>query len=201
MNDILIATNNNHKIDEIRPLIPSEFKLITLQDKGFNQDIPETGITLIENALQKAHFIHDRFNVNCFADDTGLEIDALDGRPGVFSARYAGVQCSAKDNVEKVLMEMKGLINRKARFITVIALIFNNQEFLFEGRVEGEILTTIHGEGGFGYDPIFIPEGQYLSFAEMPLDMKNKISHRALAVEKLVEFLKRDEFRNRIANQ
>ncbi len=201
MSELLIATNNNHKIEEIKPLLPLGIKLITLKEKGFNEDIPETGTTLIENALQKAHYIHDRFNVNCFADDTGLEIDSLDGRPGVYSARYAGVQCSAKDNVEKVLKEMHHATNRKARFITVIALIFNNQEFLFEGRVEGEILTKIHGEGGFGYDPIFIPEGQYLSFAEMPLDMKNKISHRALAVEKLVEFLKRDEFRNRITNQ
>lgn len=196
MSDILIATNNKHKIEEIEPLLPDGINLITLRDLQFDQDIPETGKTLVENALQKARFIHERFNVNCFADDTGLEIDALDGRPGVYSARYAGPQCSPKDNVEKVLEEMVGVINRKARFITVIALIYNNKEYLFEGKVEGEMLTSIHGAGGFGYDPIFLPEGQYMSFAEMPLEMKNKISHRALAVTKLVEFLKRDQFRD-----
>lgn len=193
MTDILIATNNKHKIEEIKPLLPDGINLITLRDLQFDQDIPETGSTLVENALQKARFIHDKFNVNCFADDTGLEIDALEGRPGVYSARYAGPLCSSKDNVEKVLNEMSGMVNRKARFVTVIALIFKNQEFLFEGRVEGEMLTSIHGSGGFGYDPIFLPEGHYLSFAEMPLDMKNKISHRALAVGKLVEFLKRGQ--------
>jgi XTP/dITP diphosphohydrolase len=197
MSEILIATNNKHKIEEIKPLLPVGIKLMTLSDFKFEEDIPETGDTLIDNALQKARFIHERFNVDCFADDTGLEIDALDGRPGVYSARYAGPQCSPKDNVEKVLEEMNGMVNRKARFITVIALIYNNQEFLFEGRVEGEMLTTIHGEGGFGYDPIFLPEGQYLSFAEMPLEMKNRISHRALAVAKLVEFLGRDQFRDK----
>lgn len=197
MSEILIATNNKHKIEEIEPLLPDGIKLMTLKDFKFEEDIPETGDTLIDNALQKARFIHEKFNVNCFADDTGLQIDALDGRPGVYSARYAGPQCSPKDNVEKVLQEMNGMVNRKARFITVIALIYNNQEYLFEGRVEGEMLTTIHGEGGFGYDPIFLPEGQYLSFAEMPLEMKNKISHRALAVAKLVEFLGRDQFRDK----
>ena len=190
MKQIVIATNNQHKVDEIIPLLPTDVKLITLSQLGVTQDIPETGVTLEENALQKARFIYQQFHVDCLADDTGLEIDALDGSPGVYSARYAGEQCSASDNVDKVLSEMKGAQNRSARFRTVIALIYNHKEYLFEGVVEGEILSSRHGDSGFGYDPIFLPVEQYLSFAEMPLDMKNNISHRALAVQKLIAFLK-----------
>ncbi len=190
MKQIVIATNNQHKVDEIIPLLPADVKLITLSQLGVTQDIPETGTTLEENALQKARFIHQQFHVDCLADDTGLEIDALNGSPGVYSARYAGEHCSASDNVDKVLSEMKGVQKRSARFRTVIALIYNHKEYLFEGVVEGEILSSKHGDSGFGYDPIFLPVEQYLSFAEMPLDMKNKISHRALAVQKLIAFLK-----------
>jgi XTP/dITP diphosphohydrolase len=188
--ELIIATQNRHKIEEIRPLIPSNIELISLDKFNHFGEIPETGFTLTENALQKARFIHDKFGKNCFADDTGLEIDALNGRPGVYSARYAGEHCSPSDNVKKVLLEMNGTLNRKARFKTVIALIYNNEEFFFEGNVEGEILSTIQGEGGFGYDPIFLPEGHFLSFAEMPLAMKNTISHRALATKKFIEFIK-----------
>ncbi len=190
MRKLIIATNNQHKIDEILPLLPQDIELVTLRQLGVSQDIPETGSTLEENAIQKARFIHQQYNVDCFADDTGLEIEALNGKPGVYSARYAGEQCSAKDNVEKVLSELNGQSNRKAAFKTVIALILDGKEYLFEGAVEGEIISSTHGEGGFGYDPVFLPVEHYLTFAEMPLEMKNKISHRARAVEKLVSFLK-----------
>jgi len=188
--ELIIATQNKHKIGEIQPLLPPNIKLITLKELEFNGDIPETGTTLAENALQKARFIYEKFGKNCFADDTGLEIFSLQGRPGVYSARYAGEGCTPKDNVKKVLLEMQGEILRQARFCTVIALIFDGVEHLFEGEVSGEILNTETGVEGFGYDPIFKPIHSDLSFAEMPLEEKNKISHRGRAFEKMLEFLK-----------
>ncbi|MEI6347372.1 MAG: RdgB/HAM1 family non-canonical purine NTP pyrophosphatase [Bacteroidota bacterium] len=188
--ELIFATNNIHKIDEIKPLLPIGINIISLDQLLFFEDIPETGNTLKENALQKARFIYNKFERNCFADDTGLEIDALSGRPGVYSARYAGEHCSFVDNVNKVLEEMKYENNRKARFRTVIALIYNDIEYFFEGVVEGEILLDYAGVVGFGYDPIFKPVNQLYSFAEMPLVEKNKISHRSIAAQKLVDFLK-----------
>ena len=189
MRKIVFATNNKHKLEEIRDLLKNKFEVVSLKEIGFNEDIPETGKTLKENASIKSNYIHDRYNINCFADDTGLEVDALNGEPGVYSARYAGEGCSYDDNVNKLLENIKGVSNRKARFKTVISLIYDDKEYFFEGQVEGIITEEKHGKGGFGYDPIFLPDGYDKTFAEMPLELKNKISHRALATEKLVEFL------------
>lgn len=189
MKKIVFATNNKHKLEEIRDLLKNKFEVISLKEIGFSGDIPETGKTLKENASIKSHFINDKFNINCFADDTGLEVDALNGEPGVYSARYAGEGCSYEDNVNKLLENLKGVSNRKARFKTVISLIYDDKEYFFEGQVEGIITNERHGKGGFGYDPVFLPNGYDQTFAEMPLELKNKISHRAMATKKLVEFL------------
>lgn len=188
--ELVFATNNKHKLEEIQNLLGNKIKLLSLRDLSFFEEIPEDFDTLKENALQKAKFIYDRFKQNCFADDTGLEIDFLKGAPGVMSARYAGLNCSFEDNVSKVLKELDGAENRKARFRTVIALILDGKEHYFEGIVDGEILTKNHGIGGFGYDPVFRPLGYDKSFAEMDMNEKNEISHRARAAIKLVEFLK-----------
>lgn len=187
--ELVFATNNQHKLGEIQNLLGNQIKLLSLKDISFFEEIPEDHDTLKENALQKATYIYDRFKFNCFADDTGLEIDYLKGAPGVFSARYAGLTCSSEDNVIKVLTEMNGVENRKARFRTVIALILDGEKYFFEGIVDGEILLENHGVGGFGYDPIFRPLGYDKSFAEMNMDEKNNISHRARATKKLVDFL------------
>lgn len=187
---LVFATNNAHKLEEVRGVEGLNFEILSLKDIGFDGDIPEDHDTLKENAMQKARHIHDRFGMNCFADDTGLEIDALGGKPGVLSARYAGPQCNAEDNIRKVLAELKGKIIRKARFRTVIALILDGQEHYFNGVVEGEILSEKHGDSGFGYDPIFLPACYTHTFAQMDSSLKNKISHRAKATQKLIEFLK-----------
>jgi len=186
---LVFATNNLHKLDEVRAIAGTRFSIISLKELGCFDEIPETGTTLVENALQKAQYIHDRFHCNCFADDTGLEIEALNGRPGVYSARYAGEHCSFEDNIRKVLLEMEGIPNRKASFITVIALILNGKNYFFEGRINGEIMETQKGSNGFGYDPIFKPLGYDKTFAEMTNTEKNSISHRALATKKLNDFL------------
>lgn len=187
--DLVFATNNQNKLQEIKALISPHINLLTLADIGCVEELPETQLTLEGNALQKAKYVFDQYKVNCFADDTGLEIEALNGRPGVFSARYAGEEKSADRNMRKVLSEMKGVKNRTAYFKTVISLIINNKEVLFKGIVNGIILERKRGKKGFGYDPIFVPEGYQISFAEMSLDEKNKISHRAMAVKKLVDYL------------
>ncbi len=187
--ELIFATNNNHKLEEVKKLVSNNIVIKKLSDINFSGDIPETGTTLEENTLQKSHFIYDRYKVNCFADDTGLEIEALDGRPGVYSARYAGNENNSKANMKKVLLEMEGKENRKARFRTVISLIIDGEEYFFEGIVNGNIATKETGEDGFGYDPIFIPENYNISFAEMPLSEKNKISHRAIATKKLINFI------------
>jgi XTP/dITP diphosphohydrolase len=189
MKKIVFATNNKHKLQEIKELLKNDFEIISLKELGFKGDIPETGKTLKENASQKAHFINERYGVNCFADDTGLEVEALNGAPGVYSARYAGEGCSYEDNVNKLLKALEGIENRAASFKTVISLILDGQEYFFEGEVKGMITKEKHGEGGFGYDPIFLPDGYDQTFAEMPLDLKNKISHRGRATRKLVDFL------------
>lgn len=188
--EIVVATGNKHKLDEIIPLIPSSIKLLTLKDIHFNDDIPENEPTLEGNALAKARFIFQLTGKNCLADDTGLEVEALNGEPGVFSARYAGEEKNSEKNMAKLLAALSEKNNRKARFKTVMALIINQKEYLFEGIVNGEILLEKRGEKGFGYDPIFQAEGFDKSFAEMSLDDKNKISHRALATQKVADFLK-----------
>ncbi|MCF8347313.1 MAG: non-canonical purine NTP diphosphatase [Bacteroidales bacterium] len=189
MREIVFATNNQHKLDEIRDIVSGSISILSLSDLGFFDDIPETGVTLQENALIKAEHIYKLFGVNCFADDTGLEIDALNGRPGVYSARYAGEGCTFTDNVNKVLAELSGVENRKARFRTVISLILEGRTYFFEGAVEGTIEKEFKGNGGFGYDPVFTPLGYAKTFAEMDAAGKNRISHRGLAVAKLTEFL------------
>jgi len=186
---LIFATNNAHKLGEVKNVEGLNFEIVSLKDIQFEGEIPEDFDTLKENAMQKARYIHDKFGMDCFADDTGLEIDALDGRPGVLSARYAGPQCNSEGNIQKVLEELKGKIIRKGRFRTVIALIMDGKEYYFEGVVQGEILSEKRGESGFGYDPIFLPACFTHSFAQMDLVLKNKISHRAKATGKLIEFL------------
>lgn len=186
---IVFATNNPNKLKEIQSLIPKEIEIISLKEIGCNEDIPETGDTLEANAFQKAHYIKDNFNYDCFADDTGLEIDELNGDPGVYSARYAGPERNANANMNKVLNELKGKKNRKAQFRTAIALILKGEEHLFEGKVEGYISKDKQGNEGFGYDPIFIPENDIRSFAQMSMQEKGAISHRGRAVKKLVTYL------------
>ena len=199
---IVFATNNQHKLQEIRDILGSEFEIVSLKDIGCDVDIPETGNTLEENAMQKAQYVYDHYNLSCFADDTGLEVEALNGEPGVHSARYAeGTDHDSEANMAKLLRNLEGKDNRKARFRTVIALI-QKQDVCpcgctsikkvnrFEGIVDGSIATEKHGTAGFGYDPIFVPEGYVKSFAELGESIKNGISHRARAVAKLAEYLK-----------
>ena len=190
MRKLVFATNNDHKLRELKQILPSEFELLSLNDIGCTDDIPETGPTLEVNAAQKSFYIWDKYSINCFADDTGLEIDILGNEPGVYSARYAGEERSATANMLKVLEKMANETNRKARFRCVISLIIDGEEIQFEGIVEGKILEEKRGETGFGYDPIFMPDGYNFSFAEMSADDKNQISHRGRAVMKLVDYLK-----------
>lgn len=185
---LIFATNNPNKLKEVQAKLP-DYEVVSLQEFGITEDIPETGTTLEENALIKARYLSQKFNVDCFADDTGLEIEALNNEPGVYSARYAGEEKAADANMNKVLQKLKGISNRKARFRTSIALIQNGKETLMEGIVNGEILTEKVGNDGFGYDPIFKANGFDISFAEMDMETKNRISHRGLAVDKLVEVL------------
>lgn len=185
-----LATNNKHKIEEMSVIMGSSFSFLSLEDIGCKEDLPETQDTLEGNALQKARFVFEHFHVPCFADDTGLEVEALNGEPGVYSARYAGPARDAEANMDLVLKRLTGKPNRNARFRTVIALIDDRGEHLFEGTVEGTITHEKRGSGGFGYDPIFQPFGYTQSFGEMPLAEKNLISHRARAVEKLCAYLR-----------
>lgn len=185
---IVFATGNPNKLKEIKSAIKS-FEIVGLKDLGITEEIPETGDTLKKNALQKAKYVYDKTGLDCFSDDTGLEIEALNNRPGVYSAMYAGPDCNAENNMGKVLKELEGKTNRNAQFKTVIALILQGKEYFFEGVVKGEILKEKTGKDGFGYDPIFRPLGYKESFAEMSIAKKNEISHRGLAVKKLVKFL------------
>ncbi len=189
MTELLFATNNAHKLREIREILGNPYQVLGLADAGVDSEIPENQDTLEGNARQKARFIHQKTGMNCFADDTGLEIEALEGRPGVYSARYAGEQCSFDDNIRKVLEEMKDTENRKAKFRCVICLILDNKEHFFEGIVKGSIIKERRGTGGFGYDPVFLPDGYPQTFAEMPYHLKNGISHRGRAVTKMLRFL------------
>jgi XTP/dITP diphosphohydrolase len=185
---ILFATSNKNKAAEIRRMLPSNIELITLNDIELNEDIPETSLTIEGNAKQKADYITTHFNINCFADDTGLEINALNGEPGVYSARYAGEQRSDNDNIQLVLDKLSSKNDRSARFKTVIALTIDNQQHLFEGIVNGIIRTEKSGTNGFGYDPIFEPENCGKTFAEMDMDEKNSYSHRARAFQKMINY-------------
>ena len=197
---IVFATNNEHKLKEIRAILGSSFEVVSLADIGCHEDIPETGQTLEENALQKAQYIYDHYHMNVFADDTGLEVEALNGAPGVYSARYAALECAATEsqqavshdseaNMTRLLKELGENNNRKARFRTVIALIEQGTVHEFEGIVNGEIIRERRGGEGFGYDPIFQPDGYDQTFAELGNDIKNHISHRARAVQKLANYL------------
>jgi non-canonical purine NTP pyrophosphatase, rdgB/HAM1 family len=192
---IVFATNNKNKLREIREILGSDFEIVSLSEIGCHEDIPETGDTLEENALQKAQFVCDKYHIGCFADDTGLEVEALDGQPGVHSARYAeGTDHDSEANMAKLLANLEDKSNRNARFRTIIVLLQPNaQPIYFEGRVDGQIATEKHGTEGFGYDPIFVPEGYDKSFAELGEEIKNTISHRARAVVKLSEYLKENK--------
>jgi XTP/dITP diphosphohydrolase len=187
--ELVFASNNQHKVEEIQAMIGSTIKLKSLRDIGCTEEIPETGRTFAENAGQKSRFVYEKFGLNCFADDSGLEIDTLGGEPGVDSAHYSGSR-NFEQNMQLVLDKLGDSENRAARFKTVISLIIEGEEFLFEGSVEGRITKSRTGTGGFGYDPIFKPDGYDISFAEMSADEKNRISHRAKATEKLISFLK-----------
>jgi XTP/dITP diphosphohydrolase len=197
MNELIFATHNSNKVHEIQDLIGSEYKVLSLDDIGYEEEIPENQTTIEGNALEKARLIYNLFQRNCFADDTGLEVEILGGQPGVFSARFAEHSGEVKPgehiseaNIRKLLALMSGKENRKARFRSIIATIYHGREYIFEGIVNGRIIEMKKGHNGFGYDPVFVPEGFDQTFAEMTLQQKNKISHRAIAIKKLVEFLK-----------
>ena len=190
MIELVFATNNQHKLEEIRNVTVNTVKILSLNEIGCYEEIPETAETLEGNASQKSWYIYNKYGKNCFADDTGLEVESLNGRPGVFSARYSGPEQDPEKNIVKLLAELKNHSNRQAQFRTVISLIINGKEFHFEGVVKGKILFNTQGNKGFGYDPVFMPEGFSNSFAEMNLEEKNKISHRAKAMNALIRFLK-----------
>lgn len=192
--ELVFATNNAHKLEEARAILEGKVKVLSLSDIGCHDDIEETADTLAGNALIKARWVKEKYGYNCFADDTGLMVEALDGAPGVYSARYAGEHCSPADNIELLLKNLRikeeqGNPNRNARFATVVALILDDKEYLFEGEVKGQILKANSGKAGFGYDPVFEPEGLDISFAEMTPEDKNAISHRGRAMKKLSDFL------------
>ena len=187
---LVFATNNKHKLQEVRDIVGNRVEVLSLNDINCHDDIPETADTLQGNALIKARHIYDKYGLNCFADDTGLEVEALDGAPGVYSARYAGEECDSEANMLKLLQNLTGKNNRNAQFRTVIALVINGEEKLFNGIVKGTISDEKRGDSGFGYDPIFIPEGYTESFAQMSGEMKNSISHRFRATKQLSDYLK-----------
>lgn len=187
--EIVFATNNSHKLEEAKAMTEGKFHILSLNDIGCHDDIPETADTLLGNALIKARWIKEKYGYDCFADDTGLIVDALDGDPGVYSARYAGPECDAQANMRLLLKNLEGKDNRNARFVTVIALIINGEEKTFTGSVEGEIALAPHGNGGFGYDPIFVPVESGIPFAEMTPESKNAISHRGRAMKLMVASL------------
>jgi len=190
MQSIVFATNNLHKLDEVRNKLSKHFNILSLNDINCHDEIPETANTFEGNAEQKANWILEKYGFDCFADDSGIEIEALNGEPGVFSARYAGENCSYDDNNKKVLYKLKNKTNRNARFVTSICLKINGETHFFNGKIEGVIIEDYAGNEGFGYDPIFVPNGYSKSFAEMNLNEKNKISHRAKALEKMLYFFK-----------
>jgi XTP/dITP diphosphohydrolase len=187
---LVFATNNKHKLQEVRDIVGDRVEVLSLADIDCHDDIPETADTLQGNALIKARHIYEKYGLDCFADDTGLEVEAIDGAPGVYSARYAGEECDSEANMRKLLENLTGKTNRNAQFRTVIALIINGEEMLFNGIVKGTIATEKKGDSGFGYDPVFVPEGYSESFAQMSGEMKNSMSHRFRATRQLADFLK-----------
>lgn len=190
MKKIVFATGNNNKLEEVTKILGERFEIVSLKDIDVQEEIPETGDTLEENASLKSHYVFERFHIDCFADDTGLEVDALNGAPGVYSARYAGEHVTYDDNVNKLLSELNGVTNRAARFRTVISLLLDGKEYFFDGTVEGHIIDHKRGLGGFGYDPVFVPDGFDKTFSEMAPETKNAISHRGRAIRKFAEFLR-----------
>ncbi len=193
MKNIVFATNNKNKLREIRDIVGSKYNILSLSDINCHEYIPETADTIEGNALLKARFVKEKYGYDCFADDTGLEVEALDNRPGVYSARFAGEDCNSENNINKLLSELEGIENRKARFRTVIALIKGENEEEFEGVIYGNISHERHGEGGFGYDKVFVPENYEKTFAEMLPEEKNSISHRAKATRLLIEYLNKEK--------
>ena len=193
MKNIVFATNNKNKLREIRDIVGSKYNILSLSDINCHEDIPETADTIEGNALLRARFVKEKYGYDCFADDTGLEVEALDNRPGVYSARFAGEDCNSENNINKLLSELEGIENRKARFRTVIALIKGENEEEFEGVIYGNISHERHGEGGFGYDKVFVPENYEKTFAEMLPEEKNSISHRAKATRLLIEYLNKEK--------
>jgi len=189
MEKLVFATHNKHKLEEVKAILQADINLLSLKDIQCLEDIPETADSLEGNALLKAEHIYKNYGYNCFGEDTGLEVEALDNRPGVHSARYAGEGHDSQQNMEKLLHDLEGVENRKAQFRTVIALIEDGEVHYFEGIIKGKITTELSGNGGFGYDPIFMPDGYTQTFAELGKDLKNKISHRALAIEKLKRYI------------
>lgn len=190
---VVFASNNKNKIKEIQQLLPETITILSLEDIGCFEEIPETATTIEGNAILKANYVSQKYGCDCFADDTGLEVDALHGEPGVYSARYAGEQRDSEDNMDKLLANLSDKTNRKAQFKTVIALNLNGKQYLFNGIARGEITLEKTGNQGFGYDPIFRPEGFMETFAELSLETKNKISHRGIATQQLIAFLKKTE--------
>ncbi len=191
MRKLVFATNNCHKLEEVGDVLKGHLEILSLKEINCFDDIPETADTLEGNALLKAQHIFENYGYDCFADDTGLEVEALDGRPGVYSARYAGEDQNAARNMEKLLGELDGKLNRRARFRTVVALIEGAKVSYFEGKIEGTIIEQKRGSAGFGYDPVFVPDGYSQTFAELGSEIKNKISHRALAIQELIQYLKK----------
>lgn len=191
LKQLVFATNNQNKTLEVRALLAAKYEVLNLTDIGCDVDIPETGHTFAENATLKSTYVVENYQLSCFADDSGLEVEALNNEPGIYSARYSGAR-GDQENMQFLLRKMEGISNRKARFKTVISLIQNGVNYIFEGVIEGKLLAAPLGEGGFGYDPIFVPNGYEQTFAEMDLDQKNKISHRAIAMQKLIAFLQQN---------
>jgi XTP/dITP diphosphohydrolase len=191
---LVFASNNKHKIQEIKALLPNSFTIKSLEDIGCTEDIPETADTIEGNAILKANYVSEKYGLACFADDSGLEVNALNGAPGVYSARYAGEQKNDNDNIEKLLTDLEGKANRKAQFKTVIALNFNGEQHLFTGIIKGKIISEKRGSNGFGYDPIFVAEGYDKTFAELTSEEKNSVSHRSQAVKELIKWLSTTNF-------
>ena len=189
MKKIVFATNNAHKLQEVSEILEDKIQIMNLKDIHCEEEIPETSDTIEGNAYQKANYIYEHYHVDCFADDTGLEVEALNGAPGVYSARYAGPQHNSKENIRKLLTDMQDIENRNAQFRTAIVLILDGKMHLFEGTIKGTIIRSERGSGGFGYDSVFVPDGFEKTFAELGEEIKNKISHRAIATKKLVKFL------------
>lgn len=189
MRKIVFATNNKHKLEEVRAIMGAHFDILSLSDINCTEDIPENGDTFEANAMEKARYIKDKYGYDCFADDSGLEVMVLNNAPGVYSARYAGEPSNSQRNIEKLMLEMEGKTERSARFRTCIALLLDDDEILFDGCIEGYIIDKLRGDNGFGYDPLFVPQGYDITFAQMSSQEKNRISHRAIATKKLIDYL------------